>query len=88
MYDYEDEEDDLFGPAPQKARTFSTQNIDFKNDETSLVVSLKYKDICGNVYRCKETIEISVNDILSTESEPLEFNLEPYLDSSYNNQIL
>jgi DNA helicase-2/ATP-dependent DNA helicase PcrA len=32
MYDYEDEEDDLFGPAPQKARLFSSQNIDFRNE--------------------------------------------------------
>jgi len=32
MYDYEDEEDDLFGPEPQKARIFSAQNIDFKNE--------------------------------------------------------
>ena len=32
MYDYEDEEDDLFGPAPQKSRAPSAQNIDFRNE--------------------------------------------------------
>ena len=31
MYDYEDEEDDLFGPT-QKARVPSAQNIDFRNE--------------------------------------------------------
>ena len=32
MYDYEDEEDDLFGPPPQASNPAAQQNIDFKNE--------------------------------------------------------
>ncbi|MDG1173151.1 MAG: ATP-dependent helicase [Opitutales bacterium] len=32
MYDYEDEEDDLFGPPPQAAKTTIGQGIDFKKE--------------------------------------------------------
>jgi len=32
MYDYEDEEDDLFGPPPQASNPVAEQRIDFKNE--------------------------------------------------------
>ena len=32
MYDYEDEEDDLFGPPPEAAKTPTGQGIDFKKE--------------------------------------------------------
>ena len=32
MYDYEDEEDDLFGPSPQEKKVLSGKGIDFERD--------------------------------------------------------